>query len=333
MMYVNTVPWHGLGVHLPKLAIASEANEAAQMDYTVEKRSLQALVSRKIKTPVRDHFATVRMDTGAVLGVVGSRYSVIQNRDAFGFFDALVGEDEAVYETAGVLGNGEKIWILAKLPGYIKVRGMDVIDKYLLLTNSHDSSSLVRDKLTPIRVVCSNTLSVALSGSEEEVRIRHTPSGIDNLREAHKLLGLTNQLYEQLDFIFNRMALRKLTDKQLLQYVKTLIPENEEAEFKTRTDNIRSKILELHEVGAGAHMSRGSLWGAFNAVSEYTDHVQHSASPEKRLKSVWYGSGERLKQKAFALAQGMLNSHHSYIHQGRCFRWESIGFFNMEEMV
>jgi phage/plasmid-like protein (TIGR03299 family) len=306
MMYVGSAPWHNLGIKLAQPATAEEAILSAQLDYRVEKKPIRAIISGRQHADVPHHFATVRLDTNAVLGVVGDRYTVLQNRDAFTFFDSLVGTGEAIYETAGALGRGERIWILAKLPGFIKVHGKDIVNKYLLLTNSHDGSSLVRAKLTPIRVVCSNTLSLALSGMEEEVRIRHTPSAVEKLEQAHKLLGLTNQLYDQLDFILNRMALKKVTDKQLLEYVKRLIPDTE-AENQTRTENIRSKILELHESGQGANLSRGSLWGAYNAVTEYTDHIQNTGNASRRLNSVWFGGGERLKMKAFALASAMLN--------------------------
>jgi phage/plasmid-like protein (TIGR03299 family) len=307
MMYVGEAPWHKLGTKLEKPATAEQAIEASGLDYTVAKRPLKAIIHGHRYSDVPDNFATVRMDTGDVLGVVGNRYQPIQNRDAFAFFDALVGEGEAIYETAGALGKGERIWILAKLPGYIKVRGKDIVGKYLLLTNSHDGSSLVRAKLTPIRVVCNNTLSAALSGAEEEVRVRHTPNAADKLEEAHKLLGLTNELYQQLDYIFNRMALKKVTNKQLLDYVKSLIPDNEEAEKNTRTENIRNAILELHESGQGAELCRGTLWGAYNAVTEYTDHLMHGANPDKRLNSIWFGGGERLKLKAYQAAESLLN--------------------------
>jgi phage/plasmid-like protein (TIGR03299 family) len=181
MFYVGDPPWHNLGIRLDHPATAEEAIEAAQLDYTVKKKPLRAVIHAKRHAEVGDHFATVRLDTGDVLGVVGSRYEVIQNRDAFAFFDALVGDDEAIYHTAGVLGKGERIWILAKLPDYIRVGKNDLVEKYLLLTNSHDGSSLVRAKLTPIRVVCQNTLSVALNGSEQEVRIRHTANAREKL--------------------------------------------------------------------------------------------------------------------------------------------------------
>ena len=307
MFYVGEVPWHQLGTLLDNPATSQEAIEAAGLDFDVELKPIHTYVDFEEK-PIPNKYATVRSDTNDVLGVVGARYQPIQNREAFTFFDALVGEDEAIYHTAGVLGKGERIWILAKLPDHIKVGKKDIVDKYLLLTNSHDGSSVVRAKLTPIRVVCNNTLSVALTGTEQEVRIRHTASAVDKLEEAHKLLGLTNNLYEQLDGIFNKMALRKISEKQLMDYVKTLVPENPEAKHQTRNENIRNSILDLHETGLGAELARGSAWSAYNALVEYVDHVQGSKNPDKHLKSIWFGGGERLKLQAFKLAQKLMNN-------------------------
>ena len=309
MMYVGEPAWHGLGVQLPNLATSAEVMEHAGLDYTVTKQLLYTLADKKRLVEVPDNFCTVRTDTNAVLGVVGDRYSVVQNSDAFTFFDALVGDGEAIYETAGALGRGERIWLLAKLPSFIRIGKNDIINKYLLLTNAHDGSSVVKCKLTPIRVVCQNTLSVALAGSEQEVRIRHTPNAADKLKEAHKLLGLTNQLYQQLDVILNRMQLRKVSNKELLDYVCRLVPDNPDVEKNhTRTENIREKILELYEGGAGAEWTRGTAFGLVNAVSEFTDHLQHTGNPEKRLKSVWFGSGLGLKEKAFSQALELLKN-------------------------
>jgi phage/plasmid-like protein (TIGR03299 family) len=306
MFYFGETPWHRLGRKLNEPATAAEAIEAAGLDYRVVKRPLFTKIGRQ-NMPATDHFATVRMDTSAVLGVVGSRYEPVQNRDAFTFFDPLVDRDEAIYHTAGVLGHGERCWILAKLPDYIRVGvKRDPIEKFLLIYNSHDGSSHIRVKLTPIRVVCNNTLSVALSGTEQEVKIKHTATAPAKLEEAHKLLGLTNHLYQQLDYVFNRMALRKITDKELLQYIANLIPNNPEAESNTRTENLRNKILDIHSTHQDATMHRGTLFGAYNAVTELVDHVSTTEDPSKRLKSMWFGSGERLKQKAYALAESLL---------------------------
>jgi phage/plasmid-like protein (TIGR03299 family) len=306
MIYVGDAPWHGLGQKLESPATAEEAIQAAGLDYRVVKRPLQAVIRGRSHVPVYTHFATIRTDTNDVLGVVGARYVPVQNREAFTFFDSLVGGDEAIYETAGALNRGEKVWILARLPGNIKLLGKDVIQKFLLLYNSHDGSSMIRAKLTPIRVVCNNTLSVALAGSEQEVRIKHTPSALDKLEEAHKLLGLSNSLYDLLETIFKRMALTRITDKQLLDYVNALIPDNQESESNTRTENQREMILRLHESLDDAKVIRGTAFGALNAVSEYTDHVTGTRDQDRRLNHVWFGGGEKLKVKAFQLAQDML---------------------------
>ena len=309
MFYVGTdVPWHQLGRHLNKPATASEAMEAARLDYTVVKRPMKAIINGRQYSDVPNAFATVRTDTNHVLGVVGARYESVQNSDAFNFFDPLVDRDEAIYHTAGVLGRGEKIWLLAKLPDYIKVGPKkDPVEKFVLLYNSHDGSSVVRCKLTPIRVVCNNTLTAALNGTEQEVRIRHTVSATDKLKQAHEILGLTNQLYAQLDFIFNRMALRKVTGSQLVEYVKTLIPDNQQAENNTRTENLRKHIISLHDTVQDASMHRGNLFGAFNAVTEFVDHYGSSKDASKQLRSIWFGgSGEQLKRRAYTLAESML---------------------------
>lgn len=307
MFYTGDVPWHQLGRHLNKPATAAEAMEAARLDYTVVKRPMKAIINGHKYSDVPNAFATVRTDTNQVLGVVGARYEPVQNGDAFNFFDPLVDRDEAIYHTAGVLGIGEKIWLLAKLPDFIRVgKKMDPVEKFVLLYNSHDGSSVVRCKLSPIRVVCNNTLSAALKGAEQEVRIRHTASAADKLKQAHEILGLTNQLYQQLDYIFNRMALRKVTGSQLVEYVKKLIPDNLAAENNTRTENMRSKIIDLHDSVKDASMHRGNLFGAYNAVTEYVDHYSSQKDASKQLKSIWFGSGENLKKRAYQLAESML---------------------------
>jgi phage/plasmid-like protein (TIGR03299 family) len=192
-----------------------------------------------------------------------------------------------------------------KLPGYINVRGNDIVNKYLLLTNSHDGNSHVRVKLTPIRVVCNNTLTSALQGAGE-VQISHTSNAARDLEQAVTMLGLSNYLYEQLSAMFNGMAAKKITEEQLREYVQALVPDNEEAQNTARTEKIRNSVLQLHDSGRGAHLARGTLWGAFNSVAEYTDHMMLGEHSTTRLNSIWFGRGEQLKLKAFRLAEQIL---------------------------
>lgn len=308
MAYVQSVPWNRSDMLLDKGAMtASEAIRMAGLDFTVKMKQVKTVVNRK-QTIIPGTYATIRTDTNQVLGVVGSKYQIIQNREAFKFFDPLVNNDEAIYHAIGSIDGGKRLWILAKLPSYIKVGKGDIVNKYLLLTNSHDGSAVIHVKITPIRIVCSNSLNVALRGADHEVKIRHTQNAVHKLEEAHKILGLTNSLYAQLDTIFNRMSLKRISEKQLQDYVRTLIPSNPEAKFQTRNENIREAILDLYETGQGAELSRGSLWGAYNSVTEYSDHVLHSRDQSKQLKSIWFGGGNNLKERAFALAQRMLTN-------------------------
>jgi len=293
-------PWHSLGIELNHPRTAREAIEMAGLNYTIVKKPLGLKTGLK-----QESYATLRTDTDDILGVVGERYEPVQNIDAFTFFDTLVADDEAIYETAGVFGKGEGIWILAKLPGFMKVHGNDIVNKYLLLTNSHDGSSQVQVRLTPIRVVCNNTLTAALQG-DGDIAISHAANTASYLKQAFTILELSNSLYAQLDVMFNAMASRKITQQQLRDYVQALVPDNEEAENTARTEKIRTSVLQLHDSGHGSSLAKGTVWGAFNSVAEYTDHLMSDEDSTTQLNSIWFGRGEQLKEKAFHLAERML---------------------------
>lgn len=311
MMYVIDVPWHGLGTKLNSLATSSEAIEAAQLNYSVVKAPAYASYENKY-IPVADTFHTLRTDTNQVLGTVGRVYEIVQNKEAFEFFDGIVGGKEAMFETAGALGNGESVWMLAKLPSYINVGNKDDVGKYLLLSNSHDGTTRIRVKFTPIRVVCNNTLSIALVECvDTEVSIKHSTSAKTKFEEAQKVLQISHKVFDELEVIFKQMSLKKFSEKQLLDYVNKLVPDKENGETTTRSTNIRNSILELTETGHGSKLvtANGTLWGAYNAVTEYVDHIRGAEKDSNdRLNSIWFGSGSSLKEKAFSLAESIVNN-------------------------
>jgi phage/plasmid-like protein (TIGR03299 family) len=219
----------------------------------------------------------------------------------------MVAQHKAVYDSAGIIGLGERIWLLAKLPDCINVHGNDVVNKYLLLTNSHDGSYPLRIKLAPIRVICHNTLASDLQ-SAGETQHGGTFHGPQHGEQAATLLAMTYSLYEQLDGIFNRMAETRITEKQLREYVHALLPDDEQGLEREAIERSRNEVLRLHESGWGAELARGTVWGAFNSITEYTDHVMVAEDPARRLHSIWFGKGERVKRKAFHLATQMMRA-------------------------
>ena len=176
MFYYGDRPWHGLGTAVDHALTASEAIEAAGLDWLVEKREIffkSRDDSGEEKYEQAKGFATVRTDLNIPLGLVSDKYQPIQNHEAFNFIDTLVASREAKFHTAGALFDGEKVWILAKLPGHITVKGDDMVDKYLVLMNAHNGKSALRCFFSPIRVVCMNTLRQALASAETTVSIGH----------------------------------------------------------------------------------------------------------------------------------------------------------------
>lgn len=322
MMYYGKVPWHGLGTQLDRPATAEEAIKAADLDWEVEKQPLYtAGEKRKIKAP--DHFAMVRKDRFAeatsgndkkikcpILGVVSKRYTPLQNRKAFAFFDPLVGSDDAIYHTAGALGDGERIWILAKLPGHIRVVGDDITHKYLLLSNSHDGNSSVQIKFTPIRVVCQNTLCMAL-GYGKTIKVPHFSTLPKRLKEAQDLLGIIETNYSSIEGSFKEMSKVSMSHTKLHSYYNWVIP------LPTTFDSLvaekRYKYIkkqhvsfqELFEEGHGNNMKgvTGTLWAAYNSVVEFVDYKKTNSSMDKRLERIWFGRGAAIKAKAFRVAE------------------------------
>lgn len=322
MFYVEQVPWHGLGWKLDKVATSAEAIKAANLDWNVNKYPLH-VVSGRVSQPVPNRFAIVRQDQWGrkdcpVLGIVGGDYTPIQNREAFAFFDGIVGQGAAIYHTAGALGYGERVWILAKLPSQIIVTKEDVADKYLLLANSHDGSSAVQVKFTPIRVVCQNTLTMALS-SGPRVRVAHTKQVRQRLQEAARLLGIINAQFDSIGETFQRMTRLLVNKNRLAEYLLAVFPDPKP---ETSTDdpshqNALKRVADTRlwaeyffDQGKGNRLVgvAGSLWAAYNGVTEYIDHRSTpNLTADGRLDSLWFGDGYYTKARAFRIAEEKLN--------------------------
>lgn len=301
MAYAGETPWHGLGTKVDGLMTSADAIKAGGLDWHVTKLPVQYTFNGVVKETA-GMFNNVRTDTGESLGVVGKRYQPLQNKDAFRFFDALVGVKEAMYETVGALGIGEKVWLLAKLPGYVQTTKEDITEKYLLLSNSHDGSSPVQVMFTPIRVVCQNTLNVALQG--KKFSVRHSLSMGTKMEEAREFLGLVNAQYTMFETLSKKLLSTPVSTKGFENYLvrSGVVPSiNEGDEASTRAQNIMEEVSALFEGGKGTDLKgiRGTMWGAFNAVTEYVDHHRGGDNLAKRAQSLLYGSGAQMKQRAW----------------------------------
>jgi phage/plasmid-like protein (TIGR03299 family) len=302
--------WHKLGKVVSQAQTSAQAIGLAGLDWQVEQWGLRAY---KPGSPsdapkdVDDKLANVRSDTKAVLGVVGTNYRPFQNREAFDFMDALVGERLAMFETAGSLKGGKHIWMLARIPREIRVAGNDTVRPYVLLTNSHDGTRTLRMIPTTVRVVCWNTLTLALNRAraQEGLAIVHTESLERRVAEARHKLGIIANRIDRFAEQAQTLAKRQLTTEQLRDYFTQLVAKRSERQQKKLMerflDNFHNQRNALPEI-------RGSVWAAYNAVSEFADHeiTVHGKDEwtrlDNRVNSMWFGSGNALKQEAFEAA-------------------------------
>ncbi|REA63422.1 alpha/beta hydrolase [Dyadobacter luteus] len=316
---VKQKAWHGLGQVICEHPTSEQAIIHAGLDYQIIKRPLYvrdgSVDAQTILTPVPEHFATVRTDNGAPLGVVGKDYHVLQNREAFSFFDSIVGGgDGIIYETAGALGQGERIFITAKLPDYICVGNDDLIERYIFLTTSHDGSGSITAAFTPVRIVCANTLGAALQNMTNVVRIRHTVNARHRLEQAHKVMGLSNRLSIEMEGIFNQWAKVRITDKEVHKLIRMALASNAEilgnlregreeqlsTVFKNQCEDAFVYCMENET--QQLETTKGTVFGAFNAVTGFYQNVRSYKNDEAKLKSILMGGTGALRtQKAFDL--------------------------------
>jgi phage/plasmid-like protein (TIGR03299 family) len=309
LMYVKEKPWHGLGTRLEKAATAEEAIKAAGLDWEVSK---EPIFLNNGSAPIPKHHSIVRKDRNTPLGIVGDRYVPLQNRSAFSFFDAVVGVKEAIYDTAGALGQGEIIWILAKLNGIIRVVGDDVSEKFLLLTNRHDGTGTVKVLRTPIRVVCQNTLNMALSGEGEELHtsLRHTASLGLKVDEVRQALGIINAKFDLFESAAKRLAHEQVTPTAWKTYLENLgLAPKKEEDGTSHATKVMEEVSALFDKGRGNNLPgvKGTWWAGFNAVAEYVDYYRNPKGlQENRAKSLLFGSGAVLKQRAWKEALSLV---------------------------
>lgn len=303
--------WHGKGQILNGKMTAEEAIREALLDFEVGKLPASITLPDGTVKEIPGKFGTYRMDKGIPFGVVGNRYEIVQNRDAFEFFDAIVGKGEAIYETAGALYDGQVVFITAKLPDYIRV-GKDEIEKYIFLKSTHDGSGSVIAAFSSTRICCANTLAAALGDMTNKVSIRHTKDAKLKLAQAHRIMGISNKLSEELSQAFNVMAKKSIIDAQLKELIQQVIApplreqasDEEKAKYSTRSLNKINEVF-AYTVGHSTQQmesTKGTLFGFLQGITGYYQNVKTWKSVDDKIDSIIDGKAQQDSQKALDLA-------------------------------
>jgi phage/plasmid-like protein (TIGR03299 family) len=301
MMFVGETPWHQLGTKLESPPTIAEAIEAAGLDWDVYLAPMQWTDKHGDRHDA-DTQAVIRQTDGRKLGEVGGRWTPLQNRDAFNWFDPFLASKAADIETAGSLHDGRRIFILAKIgEDVIHAKSDDRVARYILLANGHDGTLALRVGFTPVRVVCNNTLRAAThSGESKLLRLRHTKGIEDALKGVQDVMNLANQSFEATAEQYRALSRTHINATDLERYVQRVFKIKEEDAGATA---VEEDVMEMFEDAPGAELdgTYGTVWGAYNAVTAYLSW-KRGRNADTRLDSLWFGSAAKLSDRALAEA-------------------------------
>lgn len=337
---VNGLPWgSGLGTDVSDCKTAKEVMEKSNLLWNVKKCPIMAKMpfefgannetkgqdffrNGDIYREVGNAYATFRTDVNQPLGIVKRQYEIIQNSDAFNFFDEVVGENGAVWDKAGCFGYGHKIFVSAKLSVKSDVNG-DPVDNYLVFSNNHDGGGSVNILFTPIRVICTNMLNGALMKNDCFIRIKHTKSAKERLELGKKIFRISCERAAYSQELYRRMSEIKMNDRDVMKYIAEISLNEEEIAnlnsfdpkngyerlvnkdyrclevtgISTRKANIISNTFEYYNDGIGQKDIYGNGWGAYNAITGFYSNVANLEG-EKRMESLVYGNANSNMIKA-----------------------------------
>jgi len=307
MAYINDTPWHGLGNRLSakqsievwaqQSGIAFEIKETPVRFMTESAGNLGAIMT------FPEQKVLFRSDTNEPLSVVSQRYQVVQPREILEFYRDLTEISGFELETAGVLKGGRKIWALAKTNQSTTLKGNDTINGYLLLATACDGTLATTAQFTSIRVVCNNTLAVALSNGSGAVKVPHSTSF--DPQAVKKQLGISVSAWDSFMYRMKTLSERRVKSHEAMNYFLRVFTDPATTATGLSNERAMKKVLALYEGdGKGAELasSKATAFGLLNAVTEYVDHQRRARSTDHRLESAWFGQGATLKQKALEQA-------------------------------
>lgn len=270
MFYTREKPWHGLGIRVEEAPTSKEALELAGLNWKV----LQKPIYTSSGIPIKGYKANVRDIDQNILGIVTDRYKVVQNEDAFKFTDTLLGEGMR-YETAGSLQDGKRIWLLAKLP-HEYIIGGEQISPYLVFTNTHDGSGAIKVAVTPVRVVCSNTLNLALSTAKRSWSTIHAGDINGKMDDARETLQLAGKYMNCLGKEFNNLQQKKISERKVMEFIEELLPEPDNASYQQKKNvaRLREDMKRRYFDAPDLKDLGNTAYRFVNAVSDFATHAK-----------------------------------------------------------
>jgi phage/plasmid-like protein (TIGR03299 family) len=303
--YVGDVPWHGLGIQVPADISPEDMMKKAGLDWEVQKFPAFAMVNGKKVDTGRQ--ALIRTSDNKFMDIVGDDWNPVQNREAFEFFNDFIGAGDMQMHTAGSLKGGQNIWALAKINESFEVTKGDKVEGYLLFSNPHQYGKSVDVRFTPIRVVCNNTLTMALNNAtaiDRMFKMNHRQQfDGDTVKE---VLGVSKDKLEKYKEMSKFLSTKKYNDETIVEYFNRVFPvtsnkRQKDVELESRAARLAFDVLESQP---GAKFAAGSWWQAFNAVTYSTDHLL-GRSADTRLTSAWFGTNQKRKIEAANIALEM----------------------------
>ena len=313
MAYVGQVPWHGLGNQLTAGQPLDVWARQAGMDWNIEETEVRYLADQarglgEILT-YPEHKVLYRSDTRAPLSVVGQRYKVVQPREILEFYRDLTEKSGFELETAGVLKGGRKLWALAKTGQQGTLKGDDETQGYVLLATACDGTLATTAQFTSIRVVCNNTLAVAVDGAQQAVKVRHSTTF--DAEAVKKQLGISVSAWDEFMYRLKALSERRVKASEAEQFFRDVFTDPAPASAPERAQTSERAMAKAHSLfegeGRGAELasSRGTAYGLLNAVTEFVDHQRRARSTDYRLDSAWFGKGAVLKRRALERASAL----------------------------
>jgi phage/plasmid-like protein (TIGR03299 family) len=264
--------WHGLGTIVQEAPTSIDALRLAKLDWDV----IPEPVFLKDGSKVPETVVNIRSSDHTILGVVSDHYKIVQNREAFSFIDGLLESDieKVTFESAGALNHGKRVWMLAHLPAK-KILGDDIVP-YLVFTNSHDGSQAITAALTPTRVVCQNTLTLALNTAKRSWSIRHMGDMEGKKKDAAITLGLAAKYMEQMNITAEEYQQKKITKKMLEEIINMVFPIDEEGSEreKNNVSNLRNQFIDIYSGASDLKKFSGDAWGVYNAFGDFATHIK-----------------------------------------------------------